>query len=186
LEQAVARADTGITDYWYDELGSRAWFKVNTQVDAEIRKRFWQLHTDACRGGLNHWMDFSMGALALVIMLDQFSRRMYRGDPRAYANDGRAVALAKKAIKLGYDKHVGQQKQIFFYMPFQNSEVAEDQERSVELFKKHNDRDFVNFALWHQMTIKRFGRFPDRNLILERESTEEEIKYLAESGGLLE
>lgn len=177
-----AKSDSVIR-FWFDELGSENWFKSAPEIDDEIRTRFWKLHGQAVRGRLDHWMDYTYGALALIILLDQFSRNLHRGDGRAFVNDERALAHAKRSIDLGYDKQVDDVECIFFYLPFEHSEFVKDQERSLQLFEQYGNQNYVNYAVWHKEIIDRFGRFPGRNAALARVSTSEEEKYLAEGGG---
>ncbi len=180
----MTRAKTdSVIRYWFDDLGSDGWFKGGSEVDDEIRRRFWKLHGQASRGRLDHWMDYAYGALALIILLDQFSRNLYRGDARAFINDERTLAHAKRSIDLGYDEQVQDEEKIFFYYPFEHSEFIEDQERAVELFEEYGNENYLKYAHWHKNIIDRYGRFPHRNAALARVSTRKEEKYLAEGGG---
>lgn len=171
-----------VLDFWAS-LGSKGWWTKNPEVDAEIHARFGQLHNRACKGELDQWAETPNGALALVIVLDQFSRNMFRGSPKSFAQDAKALEIARAAIEKGYDKQANEALRFFFYLPFEHSENIEDQERSLELFKAHNgDPEFMKAAREHHDIIKRFGRFPHRNKVLGRKTTPEEQAYL-DGGG---
>lgn len=159
------------------------WFKKDEAFDAEIQRRFGGLHAAASHGMLDYfWKDDPDGNLALVIVLDQFSRQLYRGDAKAFAQDAHALKLAKLAIEQGFDRDAPAALRLFWYLPFEHSENLEDQDRSIELVKQLGNAEWTRYAEAHRAVIARFGRFPHRNAALGRESTPEEEAYLAEPG----
>jgi uncharacterized protein (DUF924 family) len=172
---------TEIVDFWRD-AGRRLWFARDERFDEAVRVRFETAQLAAGRGDYADWVDRPEGALALVLLLDQFPRNLHRGSPQAFAGDERARAVASRAIALGHDHAVEEALRVFFYMPFEHSEHPADQDRSVALIGSLNDPDYLRYAELHRDLIRRFGRFPHRNLILGRESTPEEIAYLADRG----
>lgn len=169
-----------IVAFWQD-AGPSAWFTKNDEFDGRMRERFLSLYECAARGDLDAWIEDPAGALALLILLDQFPRNVFRGTPRMYATDERARELANRAIGAGHDRQVPAQLQIFFYLPLQHSEHLDDQQRSVELTRRL-DEDSLRWAELHLDIIRRFGRFPHRNAILGRPSTAAEEAYLSEGG----
>lgn len=188
MTAAVARA---VLDFWFGAPGSaergqarRVWFTADPAFDAEIRRRFASAHARAAAGRLDHLQATPEGALALVILLDQFSRNLYRNDARAYANDERARRLADRALRRGFDRALAPIERKFLFLPFEHSEDLEDQKRSVALFRAlaaetGDDRD-VYWAERHYEIIARFGRFPHRNAVLGRPTTPAEAAFLKE------
>ncbi|HXI85866.1 MAG TPA: DUF924 family protein [Parvularculaceae bacterium] len=177
---ALARS---ILDFWFVEHGRDDWFARRQKFDDEIRERFGAAHQAARAGELEPLRADPDGALALIILLDQFSRNLFREDKRAFEQDAEARDIAREAIERGFDMAAPEKRRAFFYMPFMHSEDLADQARSVALFKErlpgsYNER----YAVDHCDIIKRFGRFPHRNRILGRRSTPEETAYI-ESGG---
>ena len=173
-----------VLDFWFRGTEARkAWFQKDPAFDAEIRARFLGLYERAAAGGLAHWMDRPADCLALVIALDQLPRNLFRAPgaeaARAYATDALALAAARHAVASGYDCALPEVTRMFFYLPFEHSENLADQERSLQLFAGHPN--YV-WALRHWEIVKRFGRFPHRNLVLGRESTAAEIDFLKEPG----
>src|SRR6185503_6274143 len=147
--------------------------------DAEIRARFLPLYERAARGQLNAWLDDAESCLALVILLDQFPRNLFRGTARAFASDDRARACARTILEKGWDKSYSEDERTFAYLPFEHSEALEDQELSMRLFEGNPN---IEWARKHWEIIRRFGRFPHRNAALGRASTPEEIAFLKEPG----
>lgn len=170
-----------IVSFWRD-AGPQAWFKKDQDFDAEIRRRFLDIHEDAAEGLLIDWETNAEGTLALVILLDQFPRNMFRGQARMYASDSLARALAAGAIVRGFDALVAKEMRSFFYLPFMHSEAMADQLRSVAFYKTIEDADGLRWAEEHADIIRRFGRFPHRNVVLGRASTPEELAFLAAGG----
>ena len=170
-------------DFWLGEIGPKGWYEVDEGLDAAIRERFGPLWEEARRGGLEAWPGKAESCLALVILLDQFPRNMFRGDARAFATDARALAVAKSAIARGLDERVAMPERQFFYLPLMHSEVLADQDRSVRLFTLLPDgAENLKHARAHRAVIRRFGRFPYRNAALGRATREAEREWLAAGG----
>jgi uncharacterized protein (DUF924 family) len=177
---AIASA-RDVVSFWRD-AGYERWFKPDADFDREVRERFLATHEEAAASRLSDWERSPEGALALLVLLDQFPRNMFRGTPRAFATDMTALEAARRAIGRGFDKDVDPQLRSFFYLPFMHSEDIVDQERCLALYRDLGDADGIKYAEIHLDAIRRFGRFPHRNEILGRVSTPGEIAYL-ESGG---
>jgi uncharacterized protein (DUF924 family) len=161
-----------------------AWFQKDDAFDAACRK-FERAHEAAKRGDLDHWAATLEGVLALLILLDQLSRNLHRGSPEAFAADSKARAIAAAAIARGDDRAMTPVQRMFVYLPFEHSEDAADQDRSVALFESIREGlgdNTVDYAERHRDVIRRFGRFPHRNAVLDRANTPEEDAYLAEPG----
>jgi uncharacterized protein (DUF924 family) len=174
---AEARA---VVDFWR-QAGSVLWFGKDEAFDRRFRDRFLRLYETAARGELTEWLATADGALALVLLLDQFPRNAFRGTPRMYATDTLARQVAHAAIDAGQDRVVEADLALFFYLPFTHSENLADQERSVALVQRLGQPN-LSHAERHRDIIHRFGRFPHRNRILERSMSEEEQRYL-DGGG---
>ncbi|TAK47525.1 MAG: DUF924 domain-containing protein [Xanthobacteraceae bacterium] len=170
-----------VLTFWR-EAGPSRWWSRDAAFDAEVGARFRALHERARTGALASWQDSDEGLLALVIVLDQFSRNLYRDDARAFATDAEALALARGAIARGADRRVAPPLSLFFYLPFMHSEASADQQRCVELFRAADLPDNLRFAEIHADIIRRFGRFPHRNRALGRATTPEEQAFL-DGGG---
>lgn len=166
--------------FWFDEH-PKDWFVKNPAFDAEIRSRFLEIHQAAAAGQLAHWADDGRSCLALVIVLDQFPRNIFRGEARAIATDSLARATARVILERGWDKQMTQSEQLFAYLPFEHSESLADQNLACELME-HFDAEQLRYALRHREIIQRFGRFPHRNGVLGRESTAAEIEFLQQPG----
>lgn len=162
--------------------GADKWFKKDAAFDAEITARFAETQRAAAAGALSDWAQTLEGALALLIVLDQFPRNMFRGDALAFATDERARAVAEDAIARGFDQKVPAGERQFFYLPFEHSEALADQERCIALMRATGDADLVKWAQLHADIIRRFGRFPHRNTVLGRATTREEQAFL-DGGG---
>jgi uncharacterized protein (DUF924 family) len=163
--------------FWFQELGEALWFVTNDELDCKIRVRFLALHERI----VNIAVPDNSGArvlLAAVIVLDQFSRNMFRGTPRAFAADTIARTLARRAIALGFDVPMAQEERYFMYLPFEHSEDREDQAFAVRLIGQLGNEDWTRYALAHQATIDRFGRFPHRNAALGRTSRPDELPFV--------
>ncbi len=184
--ESVKRTSSAARDvvrFWFDESGKRKWFRGGPSFDAEIASRFSGHHAAAFAGLLDHWRATPTGALALLLILDQFSRNMFRRDARAFTSDPYAVMIASGAIERRFDKIAPPEARPFFYLPFMHSERLAEQRRSVALFKATMPGSTnLPFAVEHCEIIKRFGRFPHRNEALGRESTADEIAYLKHGG----
>lgn len=169
-----------VVGFW-TEAGPKAWFRKDAAFDRSFRMRFLAAHEQAAAGALDHWLETAEGALALIILLDQFPRNAFRDSARSFATDAQARALAERAIAAGFDLAVAPELRFFFYMPFEHSERAADQQRAVELMRPIGG-ETLRFAEVHADVIRRFGRFPHRNRILGRESTAAEVEFLAQGG----
>jgi uncharacterized protein (DUF924 family) len=167
--------------FWRD-AGPKKWFKKDAAFDAEITRRFLDLWHAAVGGRLAAWEQKPEGALALVIVLDQLPRNMFRGHARTYEADALARAAADRALARGFDQQVASPERQFFYLPLQHSEDLADQERCVALARGYGDDEFTRYAEQHADIIRRFGRFPHRNAILGRTTTPEEQAFL-DGGG---
>lgn len=174
---AAARPED-VVDFWRSAGPSR-WFSKDDAFDRTFRDRFLASHEEAASGRLDAWGDDPTGALALMILLDQFPRNAFRGTPRMYATDPLARRHADRAIALGHDEHVDESLRLFFYLPFSHSEDLADHDRSVRL---HERIGYTSNALRHREIVRRFGRFPHRNAILGRVTTDEERSFL-DAGG---
>jgi len=174
----AAAAD--IVAFWR-AVGPDRWFEKDAALDDEIRRRFLTTHEAAASGKLTVWEQSAEGALALLILLDQFPRNMFRGEGRAFAADPLARAVASRAILNGFDGAFPDMR-TFFYLPFQHSEDVKDQERGVALYQASGDADGLKWAELHADIIRRFGRFPHRNAVLGRVSTPDEQAFL-DGGG---
>jgi uncharacterized protein (DUF924 family) len=170
-----------ITRFWLDEVGPDGWYLASEALDQTIRYRFltsWQQAASLVPG----WTDTPEGALAALILTDQFPRNMFRGDIRAFATDALALRLADQAVAAGHDLHIDPPARQFFYLPFEHSENLEDQNRGVELFSQFMPGENERHAILHRDTIARFGRFPWRNAALGRTPTEAEDRVMQAGG----
>ncbi len=184
-QQGVTDADAAevILKFWFEETKPYQWFRRDDAFDAAIRNRFAELHTLAIDGKLDHWADAPRTALARIILLDQFSRNIFRDDPRAFAHDHLALKAASDAVARDHDNSFDAKERAFFYMPFMHCEELASQERCVELIKERLPGSTNEpHAIEHRNIIRKFGRFPHRNEVLGRKSTPEEIEFL-KSGG---
>lgn len=182
-----------VLDFWFGSPGDpgygsarKAWFLKDDAFDAQIRSRFLALHAEAAARRLDGWRAAAPDCLALVIVLDQFSRNMFRGTPEAFACDSYALEVAEHAVAARLDAGVPPVHRMFFYLPFEHSESLAQQARSVELFDLLRGEpqlaDSIPYAQKHYDVIARFGRFPHRNAILGRPSTPDELAYLSQPG----
>lgn len=169
-----------VLKFWFDNLSPDDWFESNEAVDSHIRERFQELHEALLEQVPETWRSSSRGCLAAMIVLDQFSRNMYRGTSRAFAADGAALSLAKEALARGFDRELSMDERKFLYMPFEHSENPAEQARSIELFGTLGSELDLDYARRHKEIIDRFGRFPHRNAVLGRVSTPEEIEFIKE------
>jgi len=167
-----------VLDFWLLQTGADKWFSRDDALDDVIRVKFAALHKRAVAGALASWRETALGCLGEIIVLDQFSRNLYRDDARAYAADDQAREILVLALAQDFDAGMSKDEKRFLYMPLQHSEDAADQARSVELFRSLEDDETFQFTLRHQEIISRFDRFPHRNAALGRDSTAEEIAFL--------
>lgn len=173
--------------FWFGSGGrDKRWFEKNPAFDREIGTRFLALHGRAASGLLAHWQRNPADCLALIVLLDQFSRNIYRGTARAFATDAQALGAARHAIANGFDRSMQPVKRMFVYLPFEHAESLEEQVKACELTKPlvefPETGDAYRYAVLHRDVIKRFGRFPHRNAPLGRVSTPEEAKFLQGPG----
>jgi len=178
-EAAVTPAD--ILAFWRD-AGPDRWYTRDDAFDAKVRRRFLDLWRKAAAGELSAWESSDDGALALVIVLDQFPRNMFRGDAMTYASDALAREVSHRALSRGADARVDPALRQFLHLPFMHSEHLADQLRCIELSRKASDTESLKWAEHHADIIRRFGRFPHRNRILGRATTPEEQAFLDEGG----
>lgn len=165
-------------DYWFDELKPQQQFAKDDAVDAEIARRFGHARNVVLASGAAGWRDKPDALLAAVILLDQFSRNIYRGSPQAFAADPLALALTLEAIGKGWDRDMAPERAAFLYMPLMHAENVEAQRMSLEKFTALGRPENLRFAMEHAVVIEQFGRYPSRNAALGRESTAAEREYL--------
>lgn len=170
-----------VIDFW-TEAGPQKWFVRDAAFDDAIRSRFGELHFAAARGELHGWRETPEGALALLILLDQFPRNIFRGSAHAFATDPLARGVTRAAIARGFDQQVDGALRSFFYLPFEHSENLTDQDEGVALCEALGDPETLKWAILHRDIIARFGRFPHRNRALGRETTPQEQAFLDEGG----
>lgn len=177
-----------VLDFWFNKCTPEQWFKKDDEFDRQLTIKFSELHEEIISDKRKKWENHADGCLALILVLDQFSRNMFRNTPKAFKSDKFALKIAKNAIEKGFDKQVDQGRN-FFYMPFMHSESIKEQERCVELFTqlaKDEGKDIesvTDYAIQHRHIIRKFQRFPHRNEILKRESTFSEKEFLKENEG---
>lgn len=172
-----------VLDFWLGEVGPEGWYAGGAELDALCRERFLDLWQAAHDGGLEHWVEGTVGTLAYLVVCDQLSRNMHRGSALAFATDARALAAARRAVAEGWDMAAPEPERQFFYLPFEHSEDPADQARAVELMSERiSDPEMALHARAHKAIIARFGRFPYRNAALGRVSTAEEAEFMANGG----
>jgi len=170
-----------ILDFWW-QAGPAKWFASDAGFDAEIETRFGALVARALDGDFADWETSPHGALALLLLLDQFPRNLFRGTARAFAGDDRALRLAQASLEAGFDRAFPHEARTFFYLPFEHAEDMDAQQTSVDLFRRLGNQEAYFYALVHLDVIRRFARFPHRNAALGRETTPEERAYLEDGG----
>lgn len=168
--------------FWFNETLSDAWWRKDPAFDALIAGRFGRQLESAKAGELYRWRDTAEGALAEIIVLDQFSRNIFRDDARAFAQDALALVLAQEAVRRGLDRQLPKAKRHFLYMPYMHSESRLIHEEAVHLFALLDDAGVLDFEMKHKAIVDRFGRYPHRNALLGRASTPEEIEFLQTPG----
>ena len=182
-----------ILDFWFGSPESldygkerSFWFTKNPEFDRELSDRFLLDYEQAARGELDYLQDSPLGCLTLVLLLDQFGRNMFRGTPKSFATDAKALSVAQGAVERGSDRALLPVQRWFIYLPFEHSENLADQERCVELFATLSNHpesaNTIEYALRHKAVIERFGRFPHRNKILRRTNTAAEAEFLKQPG----
>ena len=181
-DDAASRA-AAILDFWFSPEVTAKWFVKDLAFDTAIRDRFLADYERAAGGNLDGWPPTSDGVLALIVLLDQLPRNMFRDHAQAYATDEAARALTTEAVAHGHDRALDTERRRFLYLPLMHSESLEDQQRCVDLFiLRGDDPEALESAVRHLKIIRRFGRFPHRNGVLGRETTAEEAEFLAEPG----
>ncbi len=169
-----------VIDFWFNEIEPLKWWVKDATFDERIKNKFYTLHQQAIKAELSDWRQTAQGRLAEIIILDQFSRNMFRDSPQAFASDAMALVLSQEAISLGLDKQLNALERSFLYMPFMHSESRLIHQHAVELYKANGIESNYDFEIKHKEIIDRFGRYPHRNIILNRESTSEELVFLNE------
>lgn len=175
-EELTTATYTNILNFWYKAENQSKWFAKDQEFDREITEKFLSSYEEAAKGNLDYWQESLAGSLALIILLDQFPRNMFREHPKSLATDTKALSIIKAIITKGIDKDAPTDYKNFLYMPLMHSENLADQELAAKLFAY--DPDNHKYAKMHMEIIKKFGRFPHRNIILGRKSTAEEIDFL--------
>ena len=173
---------TDVHTFWFDEIDRSLWFKKDADFDQLLAERFSALHARASHGELSAWRDTPHGRLAEIIVLDQFSRNLFRDNAKAFAQDGMALVLAQEAVRCGADSALNTQERVFLYMPYMHSESLIIHETAVELFTRNGILNNLDYELKHKAIIERFGRYPHRNAVLGRASTPEELEFLSQPG----
>ncbi len=174
-----------VLSFWLDEVGPEGWYAQDDALDARIRDRFLEAWQQACAGGYSLWLTYPSGALAYVILTDQFPRNMFREQAQAFETDGVARAAAKAAIDHGWDLRIDEPARQFFYLPLMHSENLCDQERCVRLLADRMPQSGAGNLLHaraHRKVIREFGRFPYRNAALDRHSSANELEYISQGG----
>jgi len=180
--KVVAMEASEVLKFWFEEIDSSQWWTKDRDFDQLIVDRFSDTHAKAARCEFYEWRGSAQGRLAEVIVLDQFSRNMFRNTARAFAYDPLALALSQEAISQEADIELDSSRRPFIYMPFMHSESLEIHEVAIDLFRRNGNENNLNFEVQHMDIIQRFGRYPHRNKILGRESTDDEIEFLKGPG----
>lgn len=173
------KTSKNIIDFWFSGRVKGQWFSSTPELDKEIAEKYEELWNKATLHELEEWSTTPAGSLALVIILDQFPLNMFRDQAKSFSSEKIALAISRKAIKNKQDKEITKEKLPFLYMPFMHSENIDDQNMSVKLYSEKNLGENITFAKHHRDIVKKYGRFPHRNTILSRESSEAELIYLA-------
>ena len=171
-----------VLQFWFEEIESKKWWVKDTDFDLMVRSRFENLHMAANRCELFSWRKTAWGRVAEIIVLDQFSRNMFRENPKSFLSDPMALCLAQEAVALGVHEQLEPQAGQFLLMPFMHSESGLIHEEAVKLFDRPDMESNYKFELKHKAIINRFGRYPHRNTILGRQSSPEELEFLKEPG----
>lgn len=171
-----------VIDFWFEEIEPASWWKKDEQFDALLVERFSETHARACRCELFDWRREPEGRLAEIIVLDQFSRNMFRDSALAFANDAMALSLSQEAVACGADKGLTAVQRSFLYMPFMHSESLLIHEVAVKLYRENGIQSNLDFEFKHKRIIEKFGRYPHRNKVLGRQSSNAEIEFLSQPG----
>jgi uncharacterized protein (DUF924 family) len=170
-----------VLDFWFNEDAKSRWFAPSAAFDQAVAEQLGEGHQRAAAGAFDGWQSSAEGCVALCILLDQVPRQLFRGQARAFATDDRALAVARHALDAGFDRQLTVEQRQFLYMPFMHSERLEDQDRCVALYEAPELRDKLEHAVEHAELVRRFGRFPHRNMALGRASSAEEEDHLAQT-----
>jgi len=168
--------------FWFEEIDRAMWFKKDVEFDNQLSERFGALHAQAGQGELYTWRDSARGRLSEIIVLDQFSRNLFRDSAKAFAFDCMALTLAQEAVRCGADTELNAQERVFLYMPYMHSESPAIHQIALQLFTATGIQGNLDFELKHKAIIDRFGRYPHRNAVLGRSSTPEELAFLGQPG----
>lgn len=171
-----------ILQFWFEEITPKDWFAKNKEFDDMLQLRFGELVEDAIGARLDSWAKTKEGRLALILLLDQMTRNIYRDTPKAFAGDEMALAMSLRAVHDGFLEEGQSKENQFFLMPMMHSELIEIQDQSIPLFERYTIKEVADFAKKHRDIVARFGHFPHRNAVLRRPSTPEEIAFLEEPG----
>ncbi|RAP39145.1 DUF924 domain-containing protein [Candidatus Marinamargulisbacteria bacterium SCGC AAA071-K20] len=172
-----------IIEFWFEDIETKQWYKKDDVFDDLLRTRFLEIHKQISEGNCSEWRKYSEGTLAEIIVLDQFSRNMFRGSGDSFAYDSLALDLAKDAVLRKVDLDLTITKRSFLYMPYMHSEVLKDHDEALVLFSQTGMEANLSFEHAHRAIIEKFGRFPHRNAVLCRASTDEEIMFLETNSG---
>ncbi|MDJ0609375.1 MAG: DUF924 family protein [Kiloniellales bacterium] len=168
-----------VLDFWFAEGMKDRWFKKDEAFDSEVEEKLGALYEQAAAGALDHWQNDFEGCLALIVLLDQVPRNLFRGQAKAFATDEKALGLTYRMLERGWDRGLPQLQRVFVYMPLEHCETLEGQELCLELMGELKDaEEWLKYVKMHHDIIARFGRFPHRNEALGRETTEEEAEFL--------
>ncbi|MGL6312443.1 DUF924 family protein [Vibrio sp. WXL103] len=167
-----------IIQFWFSDIEPRQWWQKDSQFDRLVEKRFGHLHQQAMAGELYTWRPIAQGSLAEIIILDQFSRNIFRDTPQAFAGDSLALALAQRMVEKGQDLELDPVQRRFVYLPYMHSESMLIHTQAVALYERLDNPESLSFEFEHKAIIDRFGRYPHRNSILGRESTPQELEFL--------
>ncbi|MDF1827259.1 MAG: DUF924 domain-containing protein [Legionellaceae bacterium] len=172
-----------ILAFWFNQLTPAQWWQKDAELDQRITELFSEVHQQAASGALHTWRETARGCLAEIIILDQFSRNIFRGTPQSFAYDDKALHLAQEAVRRSFDQQLPLSERAFLYMPFMHSESLEVHQQALPLFETPGLEQTLDFEKQHLAIIQRFGRYPHRNAILNRTSSDEEKEFLKQHAG---
>jgi uncharacterized protein (DUF924 family) len=182
MNSAHADSVSDILDFWFSDHVRKKWFEADREFDAELKERFGALSAKAVAGDLEAWRQTADGVVALIVLLDQIPRNTDRGTPLAFRGDAHALEIARDTVARGDDKALPKAHRQMLYMPFMHAEDLAAQEEGVRLFQELGDDSSLDYMKQHRDIIARFGRFPHRNAVLGRQSTDEELEFLKQPG----
>lgn len=178
------RTPEDVLEFWFVEHGRDDWFAAKPEFDAKLADRFAETHEKVALGEAFHWRATPEGRLAEILVLDQFSRQLHRGDARAFAQDGMALVLAQEAVAAGHDRKLTPDQRTFLLMPYMHSESLVVHEEAVRLFTELGNQETLDYEIAHREVLRRFGRYPRRNAALGRQSTQAELEYMESGEGM--